>query len=117
MTNHEINTFSVETANTIGNVCVSRHPYNDYIQAFVPFEQIDGFKWDYCGADNSSHNSPRIYGYIPYELACETGILRHPMRNNTLYDVKVCVIAKYTDKKAMKEIKDIIGERPKSIKL
>lgn len=105
------------TVNTLGNVCVTRHAYFDYINAEIPFEKADNFHWDFCGADNTHHNSARIYCNVPYEFAAETGLIRCPKRDKSMYDAKVCVIAKYTDRKAMKEIREIIGKKPEPLNI
>ena len=100
-----------------GHVCVVRHAYFDYLQVEIPYSEVNDFYWDFCGADNRSHKRPRIYCNISYELACETGLIRHPRRNSSLYDVKVCLVQKHTDKQILKLIKQEVGERPKPLKV
>lgn len=100
---------------TSSSICVARHAHNDWLKVSIPFEAACNFHWDFFGPDNTWHKEAHIYCSISFKLACNLGLIRCPRRAYSNYDVKVCVIQKYTDKKLLKEIKDIVGTKPKPI--
>ena len=107
---------TLEAPEEAGTICASRHAHHDWLQVGINYDEASGFHWDYNGPDKTTHRDPRVYCYISYEMACDTGLIRHPGRSHSDYDAKVCVSLRRTDSKIRKEIKDIVGERPPILK-
>ena len=97
---------------SLGNVCVVRHAYNDWNKVEIPYEKISNFHWDNFGPDCTKHKQSRIYCYVPFDFACENGLIRHPKRQSSIYDVKVCVVESKTCSKVLKAIKNQLPEKP-----
>lgn len=97
-----------------GKVGIVRSAYFDYMYGQVDYDDIDGFRWDSIGGGaRSAHKGVRIYGYVDYDIACNSGIACSGRHSGYHNNVKVCVVRKYTDTKIYEKILRIVGPKPK----
>ena len=100
-------------------VTVKRNPQDhDYQTATYKLEDFSRPKWDRkSGGIMRPFNDYYICGYV-YCNEAMSGEVAHSCLHGTFpHEIKVCVIKKYTDKESYKILLEIVGEKPKWIKL